>query len=763
MKVIYGKILNKDEIKVVSHVADSCGILFDTARLLFYRGIDNVESAKRFLAPSKKGFYNPYLLKGMHQAVERIKLAKDRGERVMIFGDYDADGVCATSVLYYCLLQFGVTPSIYVPEREEGYGINVQTIKRFNDKDKIDLLITVDCGVSDHDKIVEINRLGVDVIVTDHHEPPEILPDCVTINPKIEGQEYPFNGLCGAGVAYKLGYALIGEKADEQLDLVALATVADSMELIDENRDIVYEGLKLFNNARTLRPQFKYLIGENTRQITAQTIAYSIAPRINAGGRMGDANSALELFTSQDSNRIFDLAVKLGEYNLARQVECDNIYKEAKEKIKKLSLSKRDVIMVKDAKWSAGFIGIVAAKLVEDYSRPVIVFAGQDGHYKGSARSIDGVNIHDAITASKGLLLGFGGHSQAAGVSVENHNFIKFESAVNNYIKNEYGKMDTEKKVFAEWNVDKPFSIRFAKEIEGLEPFGVGNRRPLFTIDVKSIRSQPLKAGSQHYTFKTDLIEILDFNGEGNVDTLALPIDKKVLFELNLSTFRGKESLKGYARQVFTEDVDFSQLKLDIFENELNKLLEQKEADYIKIGKHEVNFFGRSGDVYLISDPDNLSRYKGVERLPINVFSCLGKSCVGNVIVSPKAIPEDAERVIYLDKPLIAIESEIKTLVVEEIIGYKFLDQISTDRSDFAKIFNFLITCSGKVFNSGAEFTRRFCGDENPYTFLFVTKVFMELGIFTIRNGVFTFDEKVKNALTNSKLYSKIYLLKGSL
>ena len=249
MKIVYGEQLNSAQEQLITQIALNCNISFDTARLLFYRKQDTVEKVKRFLSPSKKHFHNPNLLSGVAQATAKINSAKQNAQNVLIFGDYDADGVCATTVLYNCLKDYGFNSiTTYIPERSEGYGLNIDTVQRLKESNDIQLLITVDCGISDYDKIEKIKELGIDVIVTDHHEPPEILPDCIKINPKLSGQSYPFDGLCGAGVAYKLGYALVGEKANDYLDFVALATVADSMELVDENRDIVAEGLKLFNS-----------------------------------------------------------------------------------------------------------------------------------------------------------------------------------------------------------------------------------------------------------------------------------------------------------------------------------------------------------------------------------------------------------------------------------------------------------------------------------------------------------------------------------
>ena len=758
MKIVYGKQLNTEEFALCQQIAVSCGILPDTARLLLYRNVDTVEKAKAFLSPGKKGFHNPFLLSGMQQAVERINKAKAQNQTVLVFGDYDADGICATTVLYYALTDFGVNVVTAIPEREEGYGLNVEKVKALQKEHGISLLITVDCGISEAEKIEEIKLLGIDVVVTDHHEPPEVLPDCIKINPKIENQQYPFNGLCGAGVAYKLAYALIGEKANDYLDFTALATVADSMELIGENRDIVVEGLKAFNSNK-LRQQFKALLGDNTRSVTAQTLAYNVSPRINAGGRMGEANLALKLFLTNDQNQIFDYTAKLAEYNLARQVECDNIYKEAKSQISLENAENDEVILVANENWRAGFIGIVAAKLVEDYSRPVIVFAGHDGYFKGSARSVEDVNIYEAINSVKDLLIGFGGHSQAAGISVSKENYPLLKEKLNQLIKTSCGKRDREKKVYAEWNVTGEFSMRFAREIDMLEPFGVGNKRPLFTIDVGSVQSLPLKTGSQHYSFKTETLDMLDFNGAGNVLTLSLPINKKVLFEVNLSTFRNKESLKGYSRSIIAEYGDFSAVKPYLFANQLERLKQSKTQSVTTISRDKILEFNKVGTIFALSNPDVIKEFSELSLLPISLYNTEGKNSGACVVIALESVPEGYKRVVYLDKPLSLVEDDVDIYQIEDGVNFIKNLNLSTERIIFSENFIKLKGQIGKSFKNVTEFCLRFSQEDELYQMIFATTVFLELGIFNVKNGMFLLDSSVKNPLTNSQVYSKICIL----
>ncbi len=762
MKIVYGEKLNSEKEQLIKNIALTCNITFDTARLLFYRKQDTVEKVKRFLYPTKKGFHNPAMLSGVGDAVERIKKAKLYSQTVLIFGDYDADGVCATTVLYNSLKDYGISSIImYIPERSEGYGLNIETIERLRQENNIELIITVDCGISDYDKIEQIKELGIDVIVTDHHEPPEILPNCIKINPKLAGQDYPFDGLCGAGVAYKLGYALVGEKANDYLDFVALATVADSMELINENRDIVAEGLKLFNNSNKLRLCMKYLLGDNTKTVVAQTLAYAIAPRINAGGRMGDANCALKLFTSNDPNEIYDLAVKLNGYNIERQTWCDKIYREAKEKIQKYSLNKRNVILVKDENWQTGFVGIVAARLVEDYARPVIVFAGQDDFFKGSARSVEGINIYEAINNNKDLLLCFGGHSQAAGVSLSKQNFLAFERAINEYINENYSGLDTSPSTYVEWEIKGEFPKQFAKEIELLEPFGVGNKSPLFCTEVNKVKANPLKENSPHYSFKTECLEMLNFNGEKDVATLNLPVKKKILFEVNVSTFKGKEYIKGYVRNVNADFSDMSNLSLHAINNQLDSILNE-QGEFKTLDKNNLPPSEKVGTLYVVSDLKNLDKYNKLSTLNITFAKPESKNLLSEIVYAPAVIPQGYERVIYLDKPINVQNSLAKTYVVKDLIGYEFIKKLDVDRNYFSKVFSHLLSLNNKPIFDIIDFVNINSASFEKESFLFVIKVFIELGIFSVNNKVFSYNEKVKNALTNSKLYSKIVLLKGN-
>ena len=763
MKIIYAEQLNFSDTEKIRKNADECGILFETARLLYCRKTDTPEKIKRFFSPGKRNFGDPFSFRQMNLAVQRIERALNNSERVVVFGDYDADGICATAILIYALKEYGIDPIPLIPERDDGYGLNQTLIENLHGETPVDLIITVDCGISDAEKIDKIKSLGIDVIVTDHHEPPDILPECIVLNPKVKGETYPFDGLCGAGVAFKLACALIKNKADSLLDFAALATVADSMELSGENRDIVFEGLKLFN--KNLRPCFQYILGDNKKQITSHTLAFVIAPRINAGGRMGDARCALELFTLQGQGECFDRAVKLSRYNMERQAECDGIYRVAKQKIKDEGICNDRVLTVYDQNWKTGFVGIVAARLAEEFNRPVIVFAGYCGVLKGSARSTDNINIYEVISSAKELLVGFGGHAQAAGVTVDLHNFSALRNALNKYVSERYPEPDAEKKIYAEWKIDKSFPLDFAREIEQMEPFGVGNVRPLFGAETGAVRPTRIKADSAHYSFTCPVAEILDFNGEKDVEILSMPIKKQLVFEPNMSVFRGKEYFKGFLKSV-VPDYSCANYGLYIFMRELKKLSSYCEPYYKdcapslpEISREELSC-GGYGTIFCVNDYSSLKNYPSLKNLPASFFLPERENYSNCVVISLSCVPEGYERIIYLDTPL-GFFKNVENFIAADAPDNGWINKISTERSDVADIYNTLKNYTGKEFLSSADFYEKNRPCENGFQFVFVCEVLLELGIFFIKDGTLRLDARVKNALTNSVLYSKISLIKG--
>ena len=548
MKILQ-KQFNKEELNSIKNLSVACNLLEQTTAILYSRGYDTLEKVDRFLSAGKDNFISPFALSGVKEAVERINFAKENGETVVVYGDYDADGICATTVLYRTLLEYGVNVYAVVPERENGYGLSQTTIDEIVENLFPDLLITVDCGISCYQEVEYLKDVGVDVIVTDHHELPKILPDCTIINCKLKNQEYSFDSLCGAGVAYKLSYALIKESANKFLDVVALATVADSMPLVEENRDIVTEGIKNIKKGQVCNAIKTLIEVSGIKEVTASSLAYGVAPRVNAAGRMGDANSALKMFLSDSDFEVQKLSSTLSNYNVDRQAECENLYQKVKDELKTHG-NYESVIVLYGKNYINGILGIVSARIAEEFNKPTILFSKIDEFLHGSARSIEGINIFEAIGACSSNLVDFGGHAQAAGVTIEEENLEDFAISLNEYITKNYKGLTLEKIVEVDCFIDGRFSERLTSEMALFEPCGQGNKKPTFALNVDSVKAYPIKEGSKHVAFSTKYNDFMYFNGLSSIELLKSNALKTIIFEPNLSNFKGRNYLKGYVRQV---------------------------------------------------------------------------------------------------------------------------------------------------------------------------------------------------------------------
>ena len=460
-------------------------------RVLISNGLTEKKEISAFLNINPGFLHNPYLLNGMDKAVSRIKKAIFNNEKIAIYGDYDVDGVTSVTLLYLYLSSKGADVSFYIPDRaDEGYGINCGAIDKLAEK-KVTLLITVDSGITASDEIDYAAKKGMEVIVTDHHECNNELPHCVAvINPKIKGSGYPFQGLAGVGVAFKLVCAIEGEEQTTTLlnnygDLVALGTVADVMPLIDENRIIVSVGLSKFNK-RQIRLGLRALLYaagiEKTKPVTTVTIGYVLAPRINAAGRLGSAESAVNLLTEDRPPESLALAEHLCEENSKRQQTENTIFLEALELFEKtVDLSKDSVAVLCKEGWHHGIIGIVASKIIEKMNMPVILISIENGEGKGSGRSIKGFNLFEALENCKDLLLRFGGHELAAGLTLPEKNIEEFIRKINEFAKSHIAEEMKIPKIYSECAFDiDSVSLEDINTLKRLEPFGISNPMPVF-------------------------------------------------------------------------------------------------------------------------------------------------------------------------------------------------------------------------------------------------------------------------------------------
>ncbi len=484
-------------------IAENCGIEPFAAFLLCSRGMTDEFEVESFLYDTD--LIDPFTLPDMDKACQRILDAMENGEKITVFGDYDADGVTSTALLYSYLLSQGASVDYYIPDRTgEGYGMNncaIDTLKQRNTS----LIITVDNGISAIEEIAYAKSLGIDVVVTDHHKVGEVLPDAVAVvDPHREDSLCEFSEWAGVGVAFKLVSALSGDDGYEILDrygdIIALGTVADIVSLKGENRIIVRSGVAFMNACiedGTIRKGFSALIEEsgNQQSLDASSLAFRLAPRINAAGRMGSAERALKLILTEDSEEAIDIAKEISDANAQRQAIEAGITEEAIEIIEKNPEIKYNrVIVVSGENWHQGVIGIVASRLTEKYGKPCIVISKNDGVGKGSGRSIDGFSLYDALSYCSEILVQFGGHVLAAGLTVNEDEIDEFIKKINEYAKLSEQPVST-------LNIDcklNPASINteILSAIKILEPFGAENPQPLFGLYGMEIASiQPVGNG----------------------------------------------------------------------------------------------------------------------------------------------------------------------------------------------------------------------------------------------------------------------------
>ncbi len=772
-KIVPEYSFSAEQLNIITGLAEQTGLTEHITRILYARGVDTAEKIQRFMRPSEKNFLSPFLMSGMKEAVELITQARDEGRTVAVFGDYDADGVCASAIMYHALKEFGITPHVYVPERADGYGLSEEAVDRIFEECNPELFITVDCGISCAKEAQYIYELGSDVIVTDHHELPEVLPDCIVVNPKLK-DDYPYDNLCGAGVAFKLACALIGEAAYKYLDFATLATVADSVPLLGENRDIVTEGLKRFNTR--IRPCFSMLLGKNYDGITAQTLAFNVAPRVNAAGRMGDAKAAFQLFISDNEAEIYDLATKLCLYNTERQKYCDELYTSAKQKLLQKG-AYDNVIMLSDESWNTGFIGIVAARIAEEYNRPTLLFVHHGDMLKGSARSIESVNIFNALKNCSQYIEEFGGHAQAAGINIRFDQFDALEKALNEEIGATYTAQDFEQVIPISEEITGAFPEKFARELVAMEPYGVGHRRPLFSISAGACTARPVKAMSPHLSVRSEFLELLYFSGAKNLKIIESDVKKNFIFEVNLSKFRGREYIKGYVRDLLYDGRTGRSTAESIFANSIARFYAPAvDVEPIEMSTEEIKALIQQkqaecpyGLCLIASDRRTLRQYEELSGMACDLFYPSSRNLANALIVSP-AVDADLSGFrdfIFLDTPsdfhLDAIRGR-QVFVNREICGYKMFETLDVARESLLEIFSALRREVNSLCGDTVEELAIACDGLgfDKREFIFALNVFEELGLVAFGDGRLTVYRGVKAELTDSSIYRKVCLLQQS-
>ena len=515
----------------------------------------NDEEIEIFLNPTRNNFHDPFLMPDMKIAVDRILKAIENNEKILIYGDYDADGITSTTILKRFFNDRNIDVGTYIPNRlDEGYGLNKDAIESIK-KDDYKLIITVDTGITANEQIVDAKNAGIDVIVTDHHEPGEELPDAIAVvDCKRKDNKYPFRELAGCGVAFKLICALAQKlelnenEALKYIDLACVGTISDIVPLEDENRIIAKLGLLLLKQTRNLG--LRELIRTiGFKEITSETISFGIAPRINACGRMGHQEVALNLFTSDDPIKVREYAYSLEEYNKERQAIEKRIYEESLKLLEKENIEDKSCIVLGNTNWHNGVIGIVSSKITDKYYKPSLLICFEDNIGKGSGRSIPGFDLHEALTKCSSNLESFGGHSMAVGLKLKKEKYEAFKKEIEEYAKENIKEDVLDREILIDQELqNKDITIHSVRELELLEPFGEGNQEPI--VLYKNLKIESIRTLSEGKHIKLNLknenikIDAIGFN-MGQLANEYLIGDKvDVVGNIKINTFNNFETIQ---------------------------------------------------------------------------------------------------------------------------------------------------------------------------------------------------------------------------
>ncbi len=540
------------------------------AKVLANRGIESLKSSHNFFNPSNDQLHDPFMMKNMDIAVDRISKNIQNQKPILIFGDYDVDGTTGASLLYLGLKDLNAIVEYYIPHREkEGYGLSSGGID-YAHSIGADLLITCDCGINAFQPVDYANEHGVDIIITDHHIPDKKLPNAYAVlNPKQKGCEYPFKGLCGCGVAFKLISALseksgIGQNVGlNYLDLVALATSADMVPILDENRVLVHGGLDQLEESKS--PGIHQLLvqtGLVGESLNVGKLVFGLAPKINAAGRMGDANRTVELLTTSDKTRAEELASILVRENKRRQLIQEDIVNDAIRLVhSQVDLENNKVVIIGAKGWHPGVVGIVASRIKDEFSRPAIVIAfDKEGIGKGSARSIPNLDLYEALSYAAKFLEGYGGHPMAAGLTVREDKFENFKSL---FLRN-VNKILTNDDLIPAISIDGEMALtdinsRFMRFLEKLGPFGPGNMRPKFVSRNLSISGQPrLMGNGEHIRFIVSQngrnYPAVGFKLSSHYEDLIRGVPVDIAYVVEVNQWQGQSNIQLNVRDIQLSD-----------------------------------------------------------------------------------------------------------------------------------------------------------------------------------------------------------------
>lgn len=582
---------------------ESYGISKNIAKILNARNITDMPSVKKYFSDEYEEGYDPFLMHDMQKAVDRINEAIENEEKILVYGDYDADGITSTVLLVETLISMGANVSSYIPNRfEEGYGPNKEAFTKIINSG-ITLIITVDNGIAGVEEVDLANELGCDVIVTDHHKIQDTIPNAYAIiHPEHPEGNYPFKKLAGVGVAFKLAHALLEIFPDFLLDLVAIGTIADMVSITDENRIFVKQGLELINEDPRIGLKMLLELSGIDTKIDEQTVGFYIAPKLNSIGRMDSAKLGLSFLMAEDPVTARALAEQIEQYNIQRKQVTEEIVKDVISKIENSDKKQKNVIMV-SGEYHEGVLGIVASNIVEKYQRPVFIMNEKDGILKGSARSIFDFNIYVAMNKISDLFVAFGGHTLAAGFSFEQDNFEKIEE----FLDNEFEEFKQNNDLKANKNIDivtslEDISYQFLNSLDALKPYGMDFEKTTVLIENAMVLNKAYFGSEKQYLRLTIADEV------GNLDCItfkdSVTFDKvekndiiDLLCNIDKNNFNGRTKLQAHIIDIHIKEFLFEDLRF------INYDIANIDKNCLKLSKHRDD---KDNNFYQYTDLDSL-------------------------------------------------------------------------------------------------------------------------------------------------------------
>ena len=650
---------------------ESYSISKNIAKILNARNITDMNSVKKYFSDEYEEGYDPFLMHDMQKAVDRINEAIENEEKILVYGDYDADGITSTVLLVETLISMGANVSSYIPNRfEEGYGPNKEAFTKIIDSG-ITLIITVDNGIAGVEEVDLANELGCDVIVTDHHKIQDTIPNAYAIiHPEHPEGNYPFKKLAGVGVAFKLAHALLEIFPDFLLDLVAIGTIADMVSITDENRIFVKQGLELINEDPRIGLKMLLELSGIDTKIDEQTVGFYIAPKLNSIGRMDSAKLGLSFLMAEDPVTARALAEQIEQYNIQRKQVTEDIVKDVISKIENSEKKQKNVIMI-SGEYHEGVLGIVASNIVEKYQKPVFIMNEKEGVLKGSARSIFDFNIYEAMNKISDLFLAFGGHTLAAGFSFEKSNFEKIEE----FLDNEFEEFKQNNDLKANKNIDivtslEDISYQFLNSLDALKPYGMDFEKPTVLIENAMVLNKAYFGSEKQYLRLTIADEV------GNLDCItfkdSVTFDKvekndiiDLLCNIDKNNFNGRTKLQAHIIDIHIKEFLFEDLRF------INYDIANIDINCLKLSKHR-------------DDKDNnFYQYKDLDSLIDREFE----------YIYLLDIPTSKE---YLYK-IINLKPKKVFLICEE--KQVLSDVYLIDKNRLIKLFNLILSTNNKQIN----------------------------------------------------------------